>query len=280
MKLNLLFVLILLTSTPGFGQSYTAATYNLRLNIESDGINQWENRKERLANQVEQLAPDILGTQEGLADQIQYLDSTLTNYSYTGVGRDDGAAKGEYAAIFYNTKKFESIKNGTFWLSETPDTVSMGWDAAYLRVCTYTLLFDEAQNNHIWVFNAHLDNEGEQARLESLKLIWENIREQNTANHPVLLMGDFNAEPGSPPIAFLTPKMNDSRDESLTDPEGPEGTFNGFNTSHPLDQRIDYIFVSDDIEVQNYRTINEIKQNRTPSDHLPVFIGFTIPEAH
>ena len=90
----------------------------------------------------------------------------------------------------------------------------------------------------------------------------------------MLVMGDFNAIPGSDPINFLTTHLKDSRDISKTEPMGPIGTFNGFDTTHPLEDRIDYIFVSEDITVESYSVINEIKDNRTPSDHLPVVIQF------
>jgi endonuclease/exonuclease/phosphatase family metal-dependent hydrolase len=121
-----------------------------------------------------------------------------------------------------------------------------------------------------------MDNRGATSRLESLKLIWDKVEELNTQKYPVLVMGDFNAVPDSPPIAFLSKHMNDTRNSSQTTPSGPIGTYNGFDTSHPLDERIDYIFASDDVEVHSYQVINAIQNNRTPSDHLPVIIDFEI----
>lgn len=276
MKSWISVVLLLLFYTSCLGQDYSAVTYNLRLNIESDGINQWENRKEWLVNQVKDLSPDVLGTQEGLHDQITYMDSTLSNYQYVGIGREDGATKGEYAAIFYKGDLFKSSESGTFWLSETPDTVSKGWGANYERICTYSLFFDEERDQHFWVFNAHFDHESKQARIESVKLICQKIQTLNDENYPVIFMGDLNAIPDSPPISFLNKHMRDSRNISQNPPLGPVGTFNGFDVSHPLDHRIDYIFVDENITIQQYNVINEIKDNRTPSDHLPVFVNFSI----
>lgn len=276
MKFYSAFIFLIVFSVAGFCQNYSAATYNVRLNLESDGINRWDHRKEWLADQLQRYSPDIIGTQEGLHNQITYLDSTLASYDYVGVGRKDGIHAGEYAAIFFNTEKFINIDQGTFWLSATPDSVSIGWDAANIRICSYTLLFDPSNNTHLWVFNAHLDHVGTESRIESLKLIRSYIQKLNTKNYPVLLMGDFNAEPDSKPILYLTEYLSDARTVSSTPPIGPEGTFNGFDVSHPLDRRIDYIFVSKNIEIRKYTVINEIKDNRTPSDHLPVIVNFSL----
>lgn len=276
MKTWISAVLLFLFITSCTNHNYSAATYNLRLNIESDGINQWENRKAWLADQLKDLSPDVLGTQEGLHDQIMYLGSTLSDYQYVGIGREDGDTKGEYAAIFYKNDTFNSLESGTFWLSETPDTVSKGWGANYERICTYTLLFDEERGQHFWVFNAHFDHESKQARIESVKLIWEKIQSLNKEKHPVIFMGDLNAIPDSPPISFINEHMRDARNISEKPPAGPTGTYNGFDVSHPLDQRIDYIFVDENITVQQYKVINEIRDNRTPSDHLPVVIDFSL----
>ena len=111
-------------------QDLRLMTYNIRYATENDGDNQWDNRKEFLSEQLQFFAPDVFGIQEGLQHQVNYLDGQLDNYSFVGVGRDDGASKGEYCAIYYNTDKFQVLDHGTFWLSETPDVVSKGWDAA------------------------------------------------------------------------------------------------------------------------------------------------------
>lgn len=276
MKFRLTLTVLLFSTSFGFSQSYTAATYNIRFSTENDGINRWENRKDWLVGQVKDLSPDILGTQEGLNEQIVYLDNTLSDYDYVGIGREDGKKAGEYAAIFYKKESFLSLEDGTFWLSETPDTVSKGWGANFERICTYTLLFDEKNNQHLWVFNAHLDHESKPARIESIQLIWDYIQKLNKQNYPVILMGDLNAVPDSPPIIFISQHLNDSKSISQNAPIGPVGTYNGFNVSHPLDRRIDYIFVNDNITVQQYKVINEIRESRTPSDHLPVVVNFTI----
>jgi endonuclease/exonuclease/phosphatase family metal-dependent hydrolase len=277
MKLSLFLSLLLFLITIGCNnQSYTAATYNIRMNTESDGINRWDNRKDWVKNQILELNLDVFGTQEGLPEQISFLDSTLIEYDYAGVGRRDGVSEGEHSAIFYKTDKFNLVEKGDFWLSETPEQVSKGWDAAVIRICTYTLLKNKESDDMFWVFNAHLDHIGATSRLEALKLIQKRADSLNTDNYPIVVMGDFNALPDSPPIQFLSEHFQDSRVISKTEPLGPVGTFNGFDTNHPLENRIDYVFVSDRISIGSYSVVNEIRDNRTPSDHLPVVIEFTL----
>lgn len=278
MKCVLTILSLFLLQSAAFSQSYRAVTYNLRLDVESDGINRWDNRKEWITRQINTIAPDVMGIQEGLPHQVSYLDSVLTEYHYVGVGREDGAKKGEYSAIFFSSQKFKLLEQGTFWLSDTPGVVSTGWDAALPRICTYAILEDITDGQPITVFNTHFDHMGEIARFESAKLILEKARLITAGKVPFLLMGDLNAEPDTSPIKVLTDHIMDAQKVSISDPEGPNGTFNGFDTSHPLDYRIDYIFVSHDIKVNTYQVINEVRQNRTPSDHLPVVVNFSILE--
>lgn len=263
---------ILLTGTV-LAQS-SAMTYNLRFNNPDDGVNWWENRKAWVANLIRFYEPGVMGTQEGKVEQVMYLDSALTNYSYVGVGRDDGDAAGEYTAIFYRDDLYEVLASGTFWLSETPDVPSFGWGANFRRISTWAKLKDRFTGAEFFVFNAHLDHEVPEARINAVKLIHQKVTEINKEQIPVLVMGDLNATPDSPPIGFLTSVMNDAKTISKYPPFGPEGTFNGFDTSHPLDYRIDYIFADDQISVQKYGVIADTRNQRTPSDHLPVIIYY------
>ena len=133
-----------------FGQVTKLMTYNIRLDYPKKGENSWQQRKVFLTGQLAFHGPDIFGIQEGLPHQVRYIDSILPNYNFVGVGRDDGIAKGEYSAIFFNTDKFEVIQQDTFWLSETPDSVSVGWDAAMERICTYAL-FQDKKTRHFFL---------------------------------------------------------------------------------------------------------------------------------
>lgn len=269
-KLLLIFVFV---SVDVVAQQ-SAMTYNIRYATERDGVNQWENRKNWVANVVSFYEPNVLGIQEGLYTQVSFLDDALPNYSYVGVGRDDAKKEGEYAAIFYQKEKLNVLESGTFWLSETPNKPSYGWGAKYRRICTWAKFEVKETNQIYFVFNAHFDHETPLARLNSAKLMIEKISAWNKENLPVLLMGDLNATPDSPPIEFLNSRLNDTRLKAGIPVLGPEGTYNGFDTSHPLDKRIDYIFGNDRVLAKKYAVISETRESRTPSDHLPVFIEF------
>ncbi len=180
--------------------------------------------------------------------------------------------QGEYSAVFYNKNTLKVIEQSTFWLSETPGKVSMGWDAVCNRVCTYALFKNKRTKQKFWVFNTHFDHVGKAARKNSAKLIISKINELNKKELPVILMGDLNLEPESESIQYLKKHLNDSKEDSLTEPFGPSGTFNDFQFHEPVTRRIDYIFVSSKIKVNKFAVLSDSKDCRYPSDHLPVYI--------
>ena len=251
----------------------TIISYNIRYDNKWDKENLWTLRKDRLSQLLMDYDPSIFGIQEGLLNQVEWIDSTLGNYNYIGVGRDDGKGKGEFCAIYFDTTRYEVIENSTFWLSDTPNQVSVGWDAALERICTYGLFKKKMSGKMVWVFNAHFDHVGEIARKKSSELILKKIKEVNTQSLPVVLMGDFNSNPDSDPIKIFKNNLQDALEISSTKLKGPRGTFNGFDTMHPMDNRIDYIFVKD-MKVTSYRHIDDrLSNNRHISDHLPVMIS-------
>lgn len=255
-------------------QNYQIMTYNIRYSNTHDGENQWEKRKEYLSNQISYYNPDVFGIQEGLYSQVTYLDDYFKDYKYVGVGRDDAKTKGEFSAIFYNAITFEVLESNTFWLSKTPEKISVGWDAAMERICTYVLLKDKKNGNEFYVFNTHFDHQGEKARIKSARLIAKKITKINTKQLPVMLMGDFNLLPKSKPVQFLSNQFNDSKFVSIHKPFGPKGTFNGFKFKKPVTNRIDYIFTSkDNVIVHKFAIISDSKECKYPSDHLPVLIN-------
>lgn len=245
-------------------------TYNVRLDIASDEENAWPNRKDFLTSQVLFLEPDILGVQEAKPNQVEDLKASLKNYKFFGKGRD-GGQKGEHAGIYFNTKNLSVEQEHTFWLSETPEVVSKGWDAAYPRVCTYGLFTLKQTKQKIWVFNTHLDHIGKVAQKDGMLLILDKIKEVNTTNYPVIIMGDFNVEPDSEVIKILKTQLSDSREKAEV-VFGPEGTFNAFKYDEPVTRRIDYIIVSNGIKVEKYATLSSSIDLRFPSDHFPVFV--------
>lgn len=272
-KISILFLTVIIISCSSENEVFNIMTYNIRYDNPNDGENQWANRKEFLVDQITYNEVDIFGIQEGLHHQVVYLTENFKDYSYVGVGRDDGKEKGEYSAIFYNSKKFKVIDSNTFWLSETPNKISIGWDASMERICTYAEFESVNSKQHFLVFNTHFDHIGDVARLESSKLIYSKIKKINSKNLPIFVMGDFNLLPSSEPIQYLSKKLNDSKEVSLLKPFGPIGTFNGFKFHEPVRDRIDYIFTNNEkVRVNKYAIISDSKDCKYPSDHLPVVI--------
>lgn len=263
----------LLLSANVSGQTLNLMTYNVRLDVAVDGVNRWDNRKEVFVSQIKFYEPDILGIQESLPNQVNYLDTALTNYKHIGIARE-GLKKGESSSIFYNANRLAVSKQNTFWLSETPGKISKGWDASYLRVCTYALFVDKKTGKQFWVFNTHLDNNGIMARAKGVELILQTIDSVNTKKLPVFLMGDFNSTPETDVIVHLRKKMNDSRKVTVAKPFGPAGTFNNFEFNKPVTMLIDYIFTSKipSVTVNKYAVLSDSYGLKYPSDHLPVFV--------
>ncbi|UBZ07203.1 endonuclease/exonuclease/phosphatase family protein [Salegentibacter mishustinae] len=270
-RISFLLLLFIFTGTTLSSQEVEVMSYNIKYANENDGENSWSKRKEHITNQIKFYEPEIMGVQEALISQLKHFESEMENYKYVGVGRDDGKGAGEFSAIFYNAKEFEVLENDTFWLSDTPAEISVGWDAAMERICTYAKFKDKDSGKIFWVFNTHFDHVGEKARENSAELIWEKISALNKENLPVILMGDLNLEPQTSAIQFLSKKLNDSKTLAELD-FGPEGTFNGYNFKEAVNRRIDYIFVSDNIKVKKYAVLSDSKDLKYPSDHLPVMV--------
>ncbi len=252
-------------------QTIDVMTYNIRYDNPNDNPNHWDNRKDFLISQLNFYAPEVFGVQEGLINQLKDMDNGLEDYTYFGIGRDHGDERGEFTAIFYSKGNIELLKEGTFWLSTTPEVPSKDWDAALPRICTYGLFKDKKSGVRFFVFNTHFDHVGVQAREESAKLILQKIKELNPDNHPTVLMGDFNLESTSKGIQLIVQQMKDTHVEAGSNAFGPKGTFNGFDFTKPVDKRIDYIFVSNGFKVLKSAILSDSKDLRYPSDHLPVF---------
>ncbi|PIF53654.1 endonuclease/exonuclease/phosphatase family protein [Flavobacterium sp. 2] len=268
-----LVVMMLLVSGAFYGQNLKIMTYNIRLNVASDGENAWPNRKDYFMSQVQFYSPDIFGVQEATPSQVIDIASGMPKYSKFGIGREEGGT-GEACTIYYKKDRFKLQESNTFWLSETPNVVSRGWDAACNRVCTYGLFTDLKTKKTFYVFNLHLDHMGEVARVKGVQVVLEKIKTINTKKYPVFLMGDFNSEPNTPQIAEIKKVMDDTRDVSKEKPFGPSGTFNNFKHNEPVTLLIDYIFISKNsgLIVQKHAVLSDSKDLKYPSDHLPVLI--------
>lgn len=272
---NYLFLIVPILFSSGLanGQILKIMTYNVRYDNPSDGQNAWQNRKEHFISQLSFYEPDVFGIQEALPNQVEYITSLLPKYNFVGIARD-GIEKGESSNIFFKKDRLQVMQQSTFWLSETPDVISKGWDAALNRVCTYVLLKDKKTKQLFWVFNTHLDHIGQLARTNSIQLIVSKILELNAKNYPVFFMGDFNSEPTEERIIQLKMQMTDSQEISEEKPFGPSGTFNAFKHNEAVTKRIDYIFLSTNstYKVKKYAVLSDFKDLKYPSDHLPVYI--------
>lgn len=268
---SILFLLILIIPGTGvLGQGFSVMSFNIRYDNAGDGINKWDLRKESVIALIENHHPAILGVQEALHHQLMYMDIELESYKYVGVGRDDGKTTGEYSAILFDTTIFSVISSNTFWLSETPEEISVGWDASMERICTYGLFERKADNKRIWVFNTHFDHIGIKARERSAELILRIINEVNPADYSLILMGDLNSTSESAPIQRIKSEMQNAKAISKSVKARPKGTFNGFDHTATMENQIDYIFVTG-VDVLFYQHINEKrKDGNFISDHLPV----------
>ncbi len=267
------------------GQSQKALTevrvmsYNIRYGTANDGENHWDKRREFLLATIKAFDPDLLGTQETLGFQRDYLAAQLPNYEALGVGRDDGKEKGEMTALYFKRDRFEKLDSGHFWLSETPDIPgSKNWDAALTRMVSWVKLRDRRQPKArpLMFFNTHFDHRGTQARLESSRLLRRRIAEARKTNR-VIITGDFNAGDDSEPYqALFAPDgkqpapVTDTYRVAHPNRTPNEGTFSGFKVTAITGPRIDWIGVSAEWQVIQATIDRTEREGRTPSDHFPV----------
>ena len=246
-------------------------SYNIRMsgNPEADGPNYWDFRKEASLNLIHDENPTVFGLQEACPDQMDYMVENLPEYGYIGVGRDDGKRKGEFMSIFYKKDEVELIDGGTFWLSETPDEVSKGWDAACFRTCTWAILKKKDTGKKFVYMNTHLDHKGKVAREESIKLIVERAEKLTGGKLPVFITADFNSPTSNAIFKPMQEAMLDARVEApVTD---DRGTLNCWGTTPP-GVVIDHVFFRG-AEAQKFEVLRD-KDYGAPyvSDHYPVML--------
>ena len=274
---NILFVLLLFSfnqtiHSKGDTDLIRVVTFNIRVAVD-EGINSWDNRKELVASIIETYRADIVGLQEALKTQLEDLNKLLPDFAWVGVGRDDGAEEGEYAAIFYNKKRFEVLEDSTFWLSETPDKPSIGWDAALKRVVTWAKLRDKITGKIFYHFNTHFDYKGVMARLESANLLNDRVAEV-AGKTPAIVTGDFNFKSDFGGYKILTGGRKnylfDTQKIAKVDSSGSNITYNRFGQFLEEGNKIDYIFIKNNIEVDKHKIIMDTFDGRYSSDHMPV----------
>jgi endonuclease/exonuclease/phosphatase family metal-dependent hydrolase len=268
-------LILVLSSHLSQGQSLKVMTYNIRLDTPVDSINQWPKRKQKVFDLIKKYNPDVIGVQEALHHQLMDLVQNLPGYNYIGVGRDDGATKGEYSAILYKKEKLTPDAQKTFWLSETPDVAgSKSWDAAITRVCTFGKFKDQQSGKQYFIFNTHFDHLGKNARANSASLIKEKVS-MLSEKLPVIVMGDFNCERNEDPYLVMTAKKGVELFDSKPSVDN-NGTFCSFKVNSIACKGIDYIFYSGQWTKENYIAIQDNDGTYYPSDHLPVVAEFKL----
>ena len=246
-------------------------SFNIRYDEPADGENQWSNRKESILEMWSITNPSIVGIQEGLYHQVEFLKDNLTAYDYVGVGRDDGQISGEYAAIYYIEDHYEILETNRFWLSETPDIPSLGWDANNIRIVTWAHFKDIGQNRTFFVFNTHFDHKGKTAQEESAKLLAQKIQEIVTSDIPVFITGDFNVLISNSIMKHITEDFFDAR--RFADNTDNEQSFNLWGKWWFPNRNIDFIFYKN-IHALAFRTVIEDYGVPYISDHYPLITHF------
>lgn len=260
-------------------------SYNVRLGVAKDGDNSWDKRREATPAMLRDIRPEVFGVQEAYDFQIQYIVEQCPEYKAVGVGRDDGKSDGEHMSVFYDTTRIELLEWGTYWLSETPDVPSYGWDAACRRTATWTLLREKATGQKFYFVNTHLDHVGIKARKEGLALIYNRIKQMNPGGLPMVLTGDFNILPDNDGLKEINTLMKSARFNSLD--ADTIGSFNGFgkygnSSGAPVlgDKKserkslrpLDYIYYSGFDNSLCFKVVTkEYAGKKFISDHYPVY---------
>ena len=247
-------------------------SFNVRVGTE-DGTDpkDWPARRKSVKPLLTKENPTVIGLQEALKHQLDYISLEMEGYSSYGLGRDDGKASGEIMAILWNDSQVECVNKGTFWLSATPDKVSKGWDAGYMRTATWGEFTIKATKQKFFYLNTHVDNTGKLAQVQSMHLIKEKVKELNPYGFPVIITGDFNAELSHAMFEPFNEWLYDARSTApVTD---TRATYHGFGL---YSTKIDHIFYTGLIPLE-YKTINKTYEGVTYiSDHYPIAALFEL----
>ena len=260
-------------------------TFNIRYDNPRDSINAWPNRAAFLCSFLKEEMPDLIGMQEVLNHQYEYIDSALTDYSSVGVGRSDGVKQGEMNPVFFRKDRFDLIRSKTFWLSDSPSVAgSQAWGAGLPRIVTWIELSEKTTSKHFFFFNTHFAHDSDSARIMSSSLLLNKV-DSITAGFPFVITGDFNMRISAKGYEILTgpfeslPILADTYAVSEKRPTGPAYTFNGFSDSISSG-RIDYIFVRNGMKVLDHRTFIRKDHGIYISDHWPVMASVSLkPES-
>lgn len=242
-------------------------SFNIRYG--GDGLRSAKSRAPLVIKTLQDAKPDSFGLQEALKEWMDYLTEGLPEYGWVGVGRDDGKEEGEFNPIFYRKDQYELVDSGTFWLSETPDVPSLGWNGGCNRLCTWAVLREKATGFTYAHVNTHLDNASEEARINGAKLVREKIL---SFDMPVVCTGDFNVEEGSTVYNIMNDgPIGDSK--YLAPDTMSSGTYHDyFPIFMSKKSPIDFIFVTKDtVSPRVYRVLNHRVNYRFASDHYAIY---------
>jgi len=271
MKKLLISLSLVLCMGLSYAQKMNVATFNIRMKTDSDVGNLWKDRYSHLTDLIKFHEFEIFGVQEAFKEQLNDMSADLPDFKYIGVGRDDGADKGEHSSIFYDTKRFEVSKSGTFWLSPTDtEKPNKGWDAALPRICTWGIFKDKSNGKKFIFMNTHFDHVGIEARRESAKLILAKAKEF-AKDLPLILTGDFNIDETNEAYFTLAKSgvVQDVYDLAKIKYE-PNSSFNAWGKNIQEKARIDHIFITKPFKVRKYGILTDTYMGKFPSDHFPV----------
>ena len=248
----------------------TVMSYNIRYDTPKDGENAWDLRKQATIAMLADVKPDVFGVQEALSNQLDYISAEAPDYKNVGVGRDDGISKGEHMSIFWNARTVEMVDWGTYWLSETPDVPSYGWDAACRRTATWALMKYKRNGKMFFFVNTHLDHKGVEARKNGLQLLVDSIASMNPNGYPMVLTGDFNVLPDDECLTDLDKQMESAR--KIAKVSDDKSSYHGWGTRTPEEKYvIDYIYVSGFASVPLFYTDDKpYAERQYVSDHYPI----------
>ena len=250
----------------GSHETLKVMSFNIRNAGAQDGENAWDLRKDAVSAMLDSELPDVFGIQEAYPEQEAFILDNCPKYKGFGVGRDDGKDAGERMSVFYNTCVLELLDGGTWWLSETPDVPSVGWDAKYPRTATWARLRKIDSGKEFFFVNTHLDHRGVEARKNGLSMVVDRVGEM-CPGALLILVGDFNVEPGDECLSALEGKMLDARSNApVTD---DKASFNGFGGSRS--KIIDYIYYRGFSTAESFRVVDGSFAGKPYiSDHYPI----------
>ena len=250
-------------------------SFNIRYGAANDGDNHWTRRNEMVAKTINDFDPDLVGVQEALSFQSEYLMQKVEGYHY--FGRSRMTTPNEHCGIFYRSNRFVQLAGGHFWLSETPEVpASKSWDSSLPRMATWLLLQDLKGSQPVLIVNTHFDHRGRVARQKSAELLSKRVASlRKLSSDPrVIITGDFNTGEGTGPYdALVTETLRDSFRVQHPERSGGEGTFNGWNGKSD-GARIDWILFGGNLKTIAAEIIRFNQDGRYPSDHYPVTAVF------